>query len=152
MSSGDLTKSVVEEASLAWLESAGWQVRSGAEIAPGERATERDDYGQVVLAQRLRDAIARLNPSLPAEAPDDAFCKLMLREDADLLFIVFEDDGGCTAKKMVGRHQFHVMRVAASETRRAKALATTIAEVAKGNRAVVVLAWQQKVQDEGNGT
>lgn len=118
---------------------------------PGERATERDDYGQVVLAQRLRDAIARLNASLPAEAPDDAFCKLMLREDADLLFIVFEDDGGCTAKKMVGRHQFHVVRVAASETRRAKALATTIADVAKGNRAVV-LAWQQKVQEQGKGT
>jgi hypothetical protein len=53
--------------------------------------------------------------------------------------------------KMVGYHQFHVMRVAVSETRRAKALATSIAEAAKGNRAVV-LAWQQKVQDEGKGT
>ncbi|EXI72982.1 MAG TPA: hypothetical protein PK440_01895 [Candidatus Accumulibacter phosphatis] len=52
--------------------------------------------------------------------------------------------------KMVGYHQFHVMRVAVSETRRAKALATTIAEVAKGNS--VILAWQQKVQDEGRGT
>ena len=30
------TESVVEQAALAWLESAGWQVRSGAEIAPGE--------------------------------------------------------------------------------------------------------------------
>jgi type I restriction enzyme R subunit len=33
--SGAFTESVVEEAALAWLESAGWQVRSGAEIAPG---------------------------------------------------------------------------------------------------------------------
>jgi hypothetical protein len=30
----------------------------------------------VVLAQRLRDALVRLNPGLPAEAPDDAFRKL----------------------------------------------------------------------------
>lgn len=55
------SESIVEEAALAWLESAGWQVRDGAEIAPGEPAAERDDHGQVVLAQRLRDALARLN-------------------------------------------------------------------------------------------
>ena len=56
------TESVVEQAALAWLESIGWTVLNGAEIAPGEPAAERDDYGQVFLAQRLRDALARLNP------------------------------------------------------------------------------------------
>lgn len=29
------TESVVEQAALAWLESAGWRVRNGDEIAPG---------------------------------------------------------------------------------------------------------------------
>jgi glycerol-3-phosphate acyltransferase PlsY len=53
--------------------------------------------------------------------------------------------------RMVGRHQLHTVWVAVGETRRAKALATTIADVAKGNRAVV-LAWQQKVQEQGKGT
>ncbi len=62
------TESVVEQAALAWLESIGWPVKNGAAIAPGEPAAERDDYGQVALAQRLRDALARLNPNLPAEA------------------------------------------------------------------------------------
>lgn len=52
-----LTESVVEEAALTWRESAGWQLRKVAEIAPGEPAAERDDYGQVVLARRLRDAL-----------------------------------------------------------------------------------------------
>ena len=37
------TESVVEQAALAWLESIGWTVRNGAEIAPGERAAERSD-------------------------------------------------------------------------------------------------------------
>ena len=55
-----VTESVVEEAALAWLESVGWQISNGAEIAPGEGAAERDDYGQVVLPRRLRDALARL--------------------------------------------------------------------------------------------
>ena len=79
------TESVVEEAALAWLKGAGWQVRHGAEIAPGEPAAERDDYGQVVLAQRLRDALARLNPALPAEALEDVFRKLTRPEGAELI-------------------------------------------------------------------
>ncbi len=32
------TESVVEQAALAWLESVGWIIRNGAEIAPGESA------------------------------------------------------------------------------------------------------------------
>jgi type I restriction enzyme R subunit len=79
------SESVVEQAALAWLESAGWPVRNGAEIAPGEPTAERDDYGQVVLAQRLRDALARLNPSLPAEALAEAFRKLTRPEGADVI-------------------------------------------------------------------
>ena len=50
-----VTESVVEEAALAWLESVGWQIRNGADIAPGEPAAERDDFGQIVLVQRLRE-------------------------------------------------------------------------------------------------
>ncbi|MGB9606388.1 MAG: hypothetical protein ACPL88_10990 [Bryobacteraceae bacterium] len=52
-----LTESTVESAALAWLESVGWQVKRGTEIAPGERFAERADYGEVVLSQRLRDAL-----------------------------------------------------------------------------------------------
>jgi type I restriction enzyme, R subunit len=78
------TESTVEQAALAWLESIGWSVRHGAEIAPGELAAERSDYGQVVLEQRLRDAFAQLNRNLPAVALDDAFRKLTRPEGAEL--------------------------------------------------------------------
>jgi type I restriction enzyme R subunit len=78
-------ESIVEQAALAWLESVGWQTRHGAEIGPGEPAAERDDYGQVVLARRLQDALARINPGLPAEARDEALRKLTRSEGADLL-------------------------------------------------------------------
>ena len=83
--SSEFTESVVEEAALAWLEDAGWQIRHGAEIAPGEPVAERDDYGKVVLAGRLRDALARLNLNLPADAIEDAFRRLTRPEGADLL-------------------------------------------------------------------
>jgi len=85
MSESGVTESVVEQAALAWLESVAWQVRNGAEIAPGEPAAERDDYSQAVLPQRLRDAITRLNPRLPADALQDAFRKLTRPQGAELI-------------------------------------------------------------------
>ena len=72
------TEATVEDAALAYLESLGWT------IAPGAAAAERTDYGQVVLEQRLRDALARLNPSLPDSALDDALRKLTRPEGATL--------------------------------------------------------------------
>lgn len=79
------TESVVEEAALAWLESAGWSILNGADIGPGESAAERDDYAQVVLAGRLRDALAAQNPQLPADALEEAFRKLTRPENADAM-------------------------------------------------------------------
>lgn len=73
------TESTVEEAALAWLESLGWTVKHGSEIAPGESLAERADYAKVVLEDRLRQALARLNPELPAEALHDALGTLKLR-------------------------------------------------------------------------
>ena len=78
------TESVVEDAALAWLESLGYTVKHGPEIAPGELFAERADYGQVVLAERLRQALVRLNPTLPAEAVDDAFRKITRLDGATL--------------------------------------------------------------------
>lgn len=71
-----LTESTVESAALRWLEDVGWRIAHGQDIAPDTLRAERTDYGEVVLAQRLRDALARLNPGLPAEALEDAFRKL----------------------------------------------------------------------------
>ena len=69
-------ESVVEEAALAWFKALGYSIAHGPEIAPGELGAERGDYGQVLLEDRLRQALARLNPKLPAEALDDAFRKI----------------------------------------------------------------------------
>ncbi len=69
-------ESEVESAALAWLESLGWEIAHGPDIAPGEPVAERDDYREVILKQRLRDALARLNPDLPHEALEDAIRRL----------------------------------------------------------------------------
>ena len=79
-----ITEADVEEAALDWLRAVGWQVAYGPNIAPEAPGAERNDYGQVVLERRLRDALGELNPGLPAEALDDAFRKLTRPEGATL--------------------------------------------------------------------
>src|SRR2546428_2048493 len=78
------TESVVEQAALAWLESLGWTVKHGPDIAPGALTAERRDYAQVVLTQRLRDGLTRLNTDLPAEVLEDAFHRIIHPEGATL--------------------------------------------------------------------
>jgi len=77
------TESIVEQAALDWLKAVGWTTINGALIAPGEPRAERQDFGEVVLAGRLRAALERLNPDLPSEAIEQAFRKLMHPEGAD---------------------------------------------------------------------
>ena len=79
-----ITESDVEQSALGWLERLGWRVVRGGDIAPGTVNAERFDYGQVVLERRLRDALARLNPDLPAVGLDDAFRRLTRAEGATL--------------------------------------------------------------------
>ena len=79
-----LTESDVEQVALEWLASVGWQVAHGPDIAPDTPGAQRNDYGEVVLAQRLRDALAAMNPHLPAAALEDAFRKLIRPEGATL--------------------------------------------------------------------
>ena len=79
-----ITEPDVEQATLAWLEGLGWSVAHGPDIAPDAPGAERDDYGQVVLEQRLPDALALLNPNLPVSALDEAFRKLTPSEGPTL--------------------------------------------------------------------
>ena len=70
------TESIVEETALAWLEGLGYQTEFGPNIAPDEQHAERNDYQEVILLQRLQDAIARINRDLPAQAQEEALRKI----------------------------------------------------------------------------
>ena len=70
------TESVVEEAALAWLEALGYTIISGPDIAPETPEAERDLWSQVILPNRLRQALQQLNLDLPKSAIEDAFRKL----------------------------------------------------------------------------
>jgi len=78
-------ESSIESLCLSWLSGMGYSVINGLDIAPGEPAAERKDYHEVVLAGRLRDAVARLNPHLPAAAHEEAVRKALLTESPSLV-------------------------------------------------------------------
>src|SRR5579883_2187751 len=84
MSNG-FSESELERVALQWLKDAGYAVAHGAEIAPGEANAERDDYHEVILARRLREALERLNPDLPPVLLEEAFRKLTRTESPSLI-------------------------------------------------------------------
>ncbi|MDP1982096.1 MAG: type I restriction endonuclease subunit R [Sulfuritalea sp.] len=72
-----IKESIVEEAALEWFGDLGYAIGHGPQIAPGEPGAERDSFGDVVLAGRLREAIRRLNPAIPEEGREEALRKLL---------------------------------------------------------------------------
>src|SRR5437016_5396504 len=84
MSTARVTESAVEEAALTWFEDLGYTVLHGPDIAPGEPAAERAAYNEVVLQDRLRTAIARINPTIPSETLAEALGKVLRAEHPSL--------------------------------------------------------------------
>ena len=70
------TESVIEDATLDWFAELGYTVAHGPDLAPGEAASERATYGDVVLVDRLRAALARINPH-PRQPLDEALRRLL---------------------------------------------------------------------------
>lgn len=69
------TESEVEEATIEWFVELGYAYACGPELLPDGDAPERDERTSF-LEGRLRSAIARLNPTLPLSAVEDAFRKV----------------------------------------------------------------------------
>lgn len=80
-----IAESHVEDAALAWLRELGYSVFGGPDIAPDSHKSERASYGDVILIERLKAAIARLNPALPEEARADAFRRIIQTESPSLV-------------------------------------------------------------------
>lgn len=72
-----MTEDQLEQEALDWLKESGYTHLYGPEIAPDGDSPERTDYRQVLLTDRLRNAINRLNPAIPLAARDDALRQVL---------------------------------------------------------------------------
>ena len=58
-----------------------WQPKDGKQIAPG--SGERESWNELIIPRRLQEAIAAINPALPASAVEDAVAIVLTATSRD---------------------------------------------------------------------
>jgi len=66
----------LEQQALAWFQEMGYRLVHGPQLAPDGATPERENFRQVVLTGRLREALKRLNPEAPAATIETAVPQL----------------------------------------------------------------------------
>ena len=80
-----MTEDQLEQEVLGWLAEVGYRVVCGYDVAPDSDNPWREQFQQVLLRERLREAIARLNPSVPLVAREDALTQVVNLDTPALL-------------------------------------------------------------------
>lgn len=71
-----MNESHLEQVCLEWLESLGFTNQKADTVSPGGSEGSREKYSEVVLKNRLLDAIERLNPNISSSEADEAVSRL----------------------------------------------------------------------------
>lgn len=79
-----LNESHIESAALEWFAELGYEVLNGLDIAPDMPLAERSSYEDVVLVDRLREAIRRCNPHIQDALIEEAVRKVLRTETTSL--------------------------------------------------------------------
>ena len=79
-----ITENEIEEIALGYLKNLGYNYLNGLDISPDGNHPERQ-YSDVVLVTRLRDAMDKLNPTIPQEAKEDALKKILRTDSPNAL-------------------------------------------------------------------
>ncbi|MBS4723063.1 type I restriction endonuclease subunit R [Aeromonas veronii] len=72
-----MTEDQLEQEVLGWLAEVGYRVVCGYDVAPDSDNPWRANFNQMLLLDQLRGAIARLNPSVPMVAREDALAQVV---------------------------------------------------------------------------
>ena len=67
-----MTEDQIEQFAIARLGELGYAYQHGPGIAHDGEQPEREGYEQVLLMGRLREAVRRINPKIPAAAQEEA--------------------------------------------------------------------------------
>jgi type I restriction enzyme, R subunit len=80
-----ITENIIEASAIELLGSLGWEYLPGISIAPGAELSERENYEQVILVNRLRKIVKQINPNIPIDAQEQAVQKVLRIYSPDLL-------------------------------------------------------------------
>jgi len=80
-----ITESHIEEAALEILDGLGYKILHGPGISPDGENPERSSYENVVLVERLKEAIDKFNSTIPDEAKEQAVKQILRTESHKLV-------------------------------------------------------------------
>lgn len=80
-----LTESGIETLAIERIQALGFDYVYGPDIAPDSANPERESFADVLLNNRLRRAVSRINPSLPTAALDEAIKTIQRISSPELL-------------------------------------------------------------------
>ena len=80
-----MTENEIEQLSINLLKQQGFTYLNGTDIAPDSTSTERQTFEEVVLKQRLENAVRRINPNIPLDAQQDAVKQILRIASPDVL-------------------------------------------------------------------
>lgn len=80
-----LTENTIESFAIGLFEELGYEYIYAPNIAPDGEAPERASYEQVLLVDRLKKAVKRINPSIPDEFQDEAIKEIQRIASPELL-------------------------------------------------------------------
>ena len=72
-----ITEDQLEEQCIEWFKGLGWDCELGYEIAPDSKNPERESYQEVVLKNRLREALLTINKTIPSFIIEEAITTLL---------------------------------------------------------------------------
>lgn len=80
-----MTENEIEKLAIALLEHQGYTYINGVHLAPDTPDSERTTFEEVVLKQRLENAVRRINPTIPTDAQQDAVKQILRIASPDVL-------------------------------------------------------------------
>lgn len=80
-----LSENIIEISAIEILQSHGWKYVNGRDISPEGMFCERESFSDVVLINRLRESVIKINPDIPADACEAAVQKVLRISSPELI-------------------------------------------------------------------
>jgi type I restriction enzyme, R subunit len=80
-----ITENEVEKFAIELVERLGYQYVYAPDIAPDSETPERERFEEVLLLERLRSAVARINPSIPTDVREEAIKQVQRLNSPELI-------------------------------------------------------------------
>jgi len=85
MTKNKITESETEKFAIELLEKQGYQYIYAPDIAPDSETPQRSSFEDILLLDRLRKAVGRINPMIPADVKEDAIKQIQRLNSPELI-------------------------------------------------------------------